>query len=150
MVFRKARREDLASVVALLANDPLGSGRESTGILLDKAYIQAFELIDQDPQQYLLVVENEASKIVGTLQLTFIQNLTYRGGLRAQIEGVRIHEDMRNQGLGKKMIQWAIQYAKNKGAHMVQLTTDKKRPDAIHFYENIGFLSSHIGMKFHF
>ena len=85
--------------------------------------------------------------IIGTLQLTFIPYLTYRGGLRAQIEAVRIHKKFRGKGFGKKIFKWAIKRSIDKGAHLVQLTTDKQRPDALEFYRALGFRDSHMGMK---
>lgn len=94
-------------------------------------------------------METESGQIIGTLQLSFIQYLTYRGGIRAQIEAVRVHEDFRAQGIGQQMFEWAILRAKDKGAHVVQLTTDKKRPEALKFYEKLGFKTSHEGMKLH-
>lgn len=117
---------------------------------LPSEYLNAFSNINNDENQELIVVEDEHSEIIGTLQLTFIQYLTYRGGIRAQIEAVRIREDKRGAGIGKTMFEWAIARAKERNAHLLQLTTDKKRPDAIKFYEALGFTSSHEGMKIHF
>jgi len=111
--------------------------------------VDAFENIIADNNQALIVVENKYSEIVGTMQLSFLQYLTYKGGIRAQIEAVRIRKDQRRTGLGKKMITWAIKRAKEHGAHVVQLTTDKKRPAAIQFYQSLGFTVSHEGMKLH-
>ena len=96
-----------------------------------------------------MLIENEKHEILGTFQLTFIQYLTYQGGKRAQIEAVRIRKDQRGAGLGEKMIQWAKARAKQKGAHVLQLTTDKQRPEAFHFYTRLGFKPSHEGMKMH-
>ena len=96
-----------------------------------------------------MVVENDHGEIIGTLHLTFIQYITYQGGIRAQIEAVRIREDLRGEGIGQKMFEWAIQRAKERKAHLLQLTTDKQRPGAIHFYEKLGFKASHEGMKIH-
>ncbi len=96
-----------------------------------------------------MVMENESKQVIGTLQLSFIQFLTYQGGIRAQIEAVRVHEDFRGQGIGQQLFEWAIRTAKEKKAHIVQLTTDKKRPEAFKFYEKIGFKASHEGMKLH-
>ena len=96
------------------------------------------------------MLENDKREIIGTLQLSFIQYLTYQGGIRAQIEAVRIREDQRRKGIGEKMFTWAIERAKERKAHLIQLTTDKKRPDALRFYEKLGFEASHEGMKLHF
>ena len=98
----------------------------------------------------LTVVENKTGEVIGVFQMTFIPYLTYQGGIRAQIEGVRVHKDHRGLGIGKTIFQWAIQRAKERNAHVLQLTTDKKRPDAIRFYESLGFKASHEGMKIHF
>ena len=88
--------------------------------------------------------------MVGTLQLSFIPYLTYKGGIRAQIEGVRVKKDKRGLGIGKIMFEWAIQRCKERNAHLLQLTTDKQRPEALKFYESLGFVATHEGMKMHF
>ena len=150
MMIRNATRQDVATIVRMLAKDKLGRLREDLRDPLPEVYLRAFENIRQDPNQHLMVVEDATGGIIGTLQLSFIQYLTYRGGIRAQIEAVRIREDQRGKGVGEQMIHWAIEKAREKGAHLVQLTTDKKRPDAIRFYERLGFKASHEGMKIHF
>jgi GNAT superfamily N-acetyltransferase len=150
MKFRKAIKQDTPHIVQLLANDKLGQLRENYKDPLPHKYYDAFDKINDDPNQELIVVENEAGEIIGTLQLTFIQYLTYQGGIRAQIEAVRIREDLRGEGIGQKMFGWAIQRAKERNAHLLQLTTDKQRPEAVRFYEKLGFKASHEGMKIHF
>lgn len=150
MKFRKAVKEDIPFIVQLLANDKLGQLREDYQHPLPDKYYQAFKCIHEDPNQELMVIENESEEIIGTLQLSFIQYLTYQGGIRAQIEAVRIREDFRGKGIGKKLFEWAINRAKERKAHLLQLTTDKKRPEAIKFYEKLGFEATHEGMKIHF
>ena len=144
--FRIACREDLEAIVKLLANDPLGAVREDTTIPLNNAYWSAFSAIEEDPNNELIVVESEG-QVVGMLQCTFIPYLTHTGSWRCLIEGVRIHENYRGCGLGEKMFEHAIERAKQKGCKLVQLTSDKQRPDAIRFYEKLGFKSSHEGFK---
>ena len=150
MKFRKARREDVPFIVEMLANDKLGQLREDYKDPLPDNYYRAFDKIDKDPNQELIVIEDDEKGIIGTLQLTFIQYLTYQGGIRAQIEAVRVREDMTAQGIGEKLFRWAIKQAKEKGAHLLQLTSDKKRPEAIKFYKKLGFIASHEGMKLPF
>lgn len=150
MEFRKATEKDLPDIVKMLANDTLGETRENFTTPLPSEYMQAFEHIESDKNQELLVLENEQDGIIGTMQLTFIQYLTYRGGIRAQIEAVRVREEWRGKGIGEKMFLWAIQRARERKAHLIQLTTDKLRPEAIKFYEKLGFKASHEGMKIHF
>ena len=148
--FRKATQTDVPLIVAMLADDALGSQREDFRDPLPESYRLAFEKIKQDPNQELMVVENEEKEVIGTLQLSFIPYLTYQGGIRAQIEAVRIRKDHRGQGLGTRFFEWAITRAEERGAHVLQLTSDKKRPEAIRFYENLGFKATHEGMKLHF
>jgi GNAT superfamily N-acetyltransferase len=150
MIFRKATKKDVIAIVGMIADDELGKTRENFQMPLPKEYYNAFENIDNDDNQELIVVENEDSDIIGTLQLSFIQYLTYQGGIRAQIEAVRIKKDQRGTGLGTKMFEWAIERAKERNAHVLQLTTDKKRPQALKFYKKLGFMESHEGMKLHF
>ena len=150
MNFRKATEKDLLLIVAMMADDILGKERENFQDPLPEEYLEAFKKIDSDENQELIVLEDGNGEIIGTLQLTFIQYLNRRGGLRAQIESVVIRKDKRGLGLGKSMFEWAINRAKEKNASMVQLTSDKQRPRAIKFYENLGFTASHEGLKLQF
>jgi len=130
MKIRSAYREDVPFIVQMIADDELGKLREAYQIQLPERYYEAFENIENDPNQELVVLENKTGVTIGTLQLTFIQYLTYQGGIRAQIEAVRIHKAFRAKGIGQRLFELAIERAKDKGAHVVQLTTDKKRPEA--------------------
>lgn len=146
LAFRGATREDLTEIVRLLADDPLGSQRERYELPLPATYIRAFEAITADPNQELLVAE-AGGRVVGVLQLTFIPNLTYQGSWRALIEGVRVSSAVRGRGVGRALMQWAVQRARARGCLLVQLTTDKARVDARRFYESLGFTATHEGMK---
>jgi GNAT superfamily N-acetyltransferase len=146
--FRRAIRGDLQDIVRLLADDPLGAKRETYASPLPESYRAAFEAVDGDANNEL-VVAILGGRVVGVLQVTFIPYLTYRGSWRALIEGVRVDSSIRSGGIGRKMIEWAIERARQRGCHMVQLTSDKSRPDAIRFYENLGFVASHEGLKLH-
>jgi len=146
MRFRDATGADLAAIVALLADDPLGATREASAAELSPAYAEAFAAIAADANNRLIVAD-DGGAVVGCLQLTFIPGLTYTGGWRAQIEGVRIAQSQRGQGLGRAMFDWAIEEARARGCRLVQLTTNKARPDALRFYESLGFTASHEGMK---
>lgn len=148
--YEQALESDVQAIVDLLAADPLGSQREGLAPDLYQKYQSAFKRIDRDPNQELWTVKTEENEVIGSFQLSFLQYLTYQGGLRAQIEGVRIKENVRGQGLGQEMFEWAIARSKEKGAHLLQLTTDKKRPEALKFYQKLGFVASHEGMKLHF
>jgi GNAT superfamily N-acetyltransferase len=144
--FRRAGASDLPAIVALLADDALGQHREQPGLPLAGSYTDAFAAIEADPHQ-LLVVMTEGSRIVGTLQLTFIPGLSRKGAWRGQIEAVRIARDRQQSGFGRRMFEWAIAECRARGCSLVQLTTDKDRPDAHRFYEQLGFTASHLGYK---
>ena len=147
--FRQATAADLPALVQMLADDPLGQKRERYELPLPDSYQQAFAAIDADPNNELIIAHDE-EQILGFFQLTFIPYLTYQGGWRALIEGVRVHKAVRSQGIGREMFLWAIERARQRGCHLIQLTTDKARPDALRFYEKLGFVASHEGMKLHF
>lgn len=144
--FREALEEDITALVALLADDDLGQQREDGSNPLNEAYLLAFKHISSDPNNELIVAE-ENQIIVGMLQLTFIPYLTHIGSWRCLIEGVRIHRRVRNTGLGTRLFKWAIERAKNRQCKIVQLTSDKQRPEAIRFYEGLGFEATHEGFK---
>lgn len=147
--FRAATQDDLETLVLMLQDDALGSQREDATLPLNTKYLQAFEAIQADPNNQLLVAEIQ-DRVVGMLQLTFIPYLTHTGSWRCLIEGVRIHADFRGQGLGEQMFQYAIGQAQEKGCQLVQLTSDKQRPDALRFYEKLGFVATHEGFKLKF
>jgi GNAT superfamily N-acetyltransferase len=144
--FRLAKRSDLPSIVRMLADDDLGSRRERYEDPLPEAYYSAFEQIEHDPNHELIVAERNG-EVIGTLQLMFLPSLSYQGGLRAQIESVRVDRQFQSQGIGSAMMQWSIQRAKQRGAHLVQLTTHTTREEAHRFYERLGFQGTHLGMK---
>lgn len=132
----------------MLADDPLGAKREQFSAPLPEGYWRAFAAIEGDENNEL-VVACIADEVIGVLQLTLIPSLTYQGGWRALIEGVRVDARFRQQGIGKALFEWAIIRARERGCLMVQLTTDKARPEAKRFYEALGFVASHEGMKLH-
>jgi GNAT superfamily N-acetyltransferase len=141
---RRARKGDLPRILALLADDQLGAIRENAEDLAP--YEQAFDAIDGDPA-HLLVVGELGEEVVATFQLSYIPGLSRQGSWRAQIEAVRVSDALRGQGVGALMMQWAIDQARDRGCSLMQLTTDKSRVAAHRFYERLGFVASHEGMK---
>ena len=144
--FRQARIDDLPLIVRMLADDFLGQQREQLDDPLPERYVRAFEEIDSDPNNELIVAEI-GGEVVGTMQLTFTPSISQQGGKRCTVESVRVDEKLRGRGIGKEMMLWAIERAAGKGCVSMQLTTHKDRADAHRFYESLGFLKSHIGMK---
>lgn len=146
MKLRLARREEIPAIVAMLADDGIGKSREDASDPLPQSYYDAFDEMAKDPNNRLLVAQQDGD-IVGTLQITFIRGLSRQGATRAQIEAVRVAASHRGKGLGREIFLAAIELARGEGCSLVQLTTDKKRADAHRFYENLGFVASHEGMK---
>ena len=144
MIFREAGRADLPAVIGLLADDVLGKARDYT--IVDAAYERAFEAIDADPRN-LLVVADDNGEIVACLQVTYIPGLGRHGAERCQIEAVRVRSDRRRHGVGSELTNWVIERARERGCGLVQLTSDKSRTDAHRFYRRHGFVASHEGMK---
>jgi GNAT superfamily N-acetyltransferase len=141
---RPATADDVAAIVAMLADDLLGAQRESPDDLTP--YLTALQRLASDPNQHLVVAVREG-RVVGTLQLTVIPGLSRRGATRSIIEAVRIHADERGSGLGTRLIEWAIDESRRQGCQLVQLTSDSSRTDAHRFYERLGFTASHVGFK---
>lgn len=146
MIFRDAREADLLAIVQMLAADALGATRETIGEPLADAYTAAFERIEADPNNRLIVADDDGT-VVGCLQLTYIPGLSFSGGIRAEIEGVRVHANRRGQGVGHAMMEWVMGEAKTRGCRLMQLTTNNVRVDAQRFYKDLGFKASHVGMK---
>jgi GNAT superfamily N-acetyltransferase len=146
LIFRNASKDDVRSIVSMLADDFLGSQRERLEDPLPESYLKAFREIDADPNNELIVAKLNG-EVAGTLQLTFTPSLSYQGGKRCTVESVRVDTHLRGKGIGREMMLWAIERAKEKGCISMQLTTNNDRTDAHRFYANLGFAKSHVGMK---
>jgi len=146
VVFRLARRADIPAIVCLLSDDELGRGRERFEDPLPESYYAAYEEISHDSNHELIVAEDNG-KVIGSLHLMFLPSLSFQGGLRAQVESVRVDESQRGRGIGSELMKWTIERARARGAHIVQLTTHASRKDAHRFYEHLGFRGTHLGMK---
>ena len=146
VTFRTASRSDLEAIVELLATDVLGATRERYVMPLPTPYVDAFAAIDADPRN-LLVVGEVDGMVVATMQMTFIPNITFVGGERALVEGVRVAASVQRHGVGAALLQWGIDEARRRNCRLVELTTSNQRVDAKRFYERLGFVDSHRGMK---
>jgi GNAT superfamily N-acetyltransferase len=144
--YRRAIEADLPAIIALLADDILGSSRERMMPDVSSNYRSAFADIEADPNQFLCVVEDDR-EIIGTFQLTFIPGLARNGAKRGQIEAVRVASGRRGAKVGEAMFAWAIEQCRARGCALVQLTTDAARPDAHRFYDRLGFKPTHVGYK---
>ncbi|KWV52582.1 GNAT family acetyltransferase [Bradyrhizobium macuxiense] len=150
ITIRRATREDIAAVVGMLADDPLGSARERIEDPLPQSYYQAFERVDRDPNLQLVVAVDGDGIVVGCLQLAVLPGISSQGGSRGLLEDVRVAKHCRSRGIGEKLVQWAIAEARTKGCMLVELLTHHTRVDAQRFYERLGFARSHVGMTIRF
>jgi GNAT superfamily N-acetyltransferase len=147
LALRRAAAGNVPSIVDLLAADQPGATRD--GVTTDEdlqLYLDPFYVIDADPA-HLLLVATEGAQVLATMQFSFLPGLARRGALRAQIEAVRDQHDYRSHGLGAALFEWAIEEARRRNCALVPLTTDKSRADAHRFYERLGFVASHKGLK---
>jgi ribosomal protein S18 acetylase RimI-like enzyme len=149
VAIRRARRDDVGAIVAMLADDPLGSGRERIEDPLPPSYFRAFEAVDKDPNIRLVVAE-EGGAVVGCLQLCILPGLSSQGASRALIEDVRVATQCRSRGIGEQLVQWAVAEARARECRLVELLTHNSRVDAQRFYKRLGFAPSHVGMTLRF
>jgi ribosomal protein S18 acetylase RimI-like enzyme len=150
VTIRRARRDDVGVIVAMLADDPLGSGRERIEDPLPPCYFRAFEALDRDPNIQLVVAEDGDGAVVGCLQLCILPGLSSQGASRGLIDDVRVASHCRSRGIGEQMVQWAVAEARAKGCKLVELFTHNTRVDAHRFYKRLGFQPSHVGMTLRF
>jgi ribosomal protein S18 acetylase RimI-like enzyme len=150
ITIRRAGRGDVEAIVRMLADDPLGSGRERVEDPLPESYFRAFEALDRDPNIQLMVAEDHEGVVVGCLQLCILPGLSSQGALRGLIEDVRVAAHCRSRGIGEQMVQWAIAQARSRGCRLVELLTHNSRVDAQRFYKRLGFAQSHAGMTIRF
>jgi ribosomal protein S18 acetylase RimI-like enzyme len=149
VTIRRARRDDVRVIVAMLADDPLGSGRERIEDPLPSSYFRAFDAVDRDPNIQLVVAE-QGGAVVGCLQLCILPGLSSQGASRALIEDVRVATHCRSRGIGAQLVQWAVAEARSRECKLVELLTHNTRVDAQRFYKRLGFQPSHVGMTLRF
>ena len=147
---RPARSSDVAAIVAMLADDALGRGRERTEDPLPPSYLQAFEKVERDPNIQLVVAEGEGGEVIGCLQLCILPGLSSQGASRGLIEDVRVASHCRSRGIGEQLVQWAVAEGRSKGCRLVELLTHNTRIEAQRFYKRLGFAASHVGMTIRF
>jgi ribosomal protein S18 acetylase RimI-like enzyme len=150
VTIRRARRDDVGAIVGMLADDPLGSGRERIEDPLPPSYFRAFEAVDRAPDLQLVVAEDGSGAVVGCLQLCIMPGLSSQGASRALIEDVRVASHSRSRGIGEQLVQWAMAEAQARGCNLVELLTHHTRVDAQRFYKRLGFSPSHVGMTLRF
>ena len=150
ITIRRARREDVAAIVAMLADDPLGSARERIEDPLPQSYYDAFARVERDANLQLVVAVDGEGAVVGCLQLAVLPGISSQGSSRGLLEDVRVAKHCRSRGIGEQLVQWAVAEARARGCMLVELLTHHTRVDAQRFYERLGFARSHVGMTLRF
>ncbi|WP_371480798.1 N-acetyltransferase family protein [Kitasatospora sp. NBC_00315] len=145
MILRPAGRPDLPAIIALLTDEE--GVADPAAVRVDDAYARAFEALDGDARNEMLVLDEGDGTVLGYLQITYIPGLGRHGQERALIEGVRVRADRRGAGLGRELLTGAVGRAADRGCTLVQLTSDKRRTGAHRFYTSLGFVRSHDGFK---
>ena len=150
VTIRRARRDDVTAIVGMLADDPLGSGRERIEDPLPPSYFRGFEAVERSSDIRLVVAEDGSGAVIGCLQLCIMPGLSSQGTPRALIEDVRVASHSRSRGVGEQLVQWAMAEAQTRGCNLVELLTHHTRVDAQRFYKRLGFTPSHVGMTLRF
>ncbi len=100
-----------------------------------RAMLTKFE---QDENMHLLVLETDG-KIVSTVQMAIIENLTHNVRPFAVIENVVTHAEHRNQGYASALLQKATEIATERGCYKLFLETGSNKESTLGFYKNNGF-----------
>ena len=150
VIIRRAGRDDVGAIVAMLADDPLGSARERIEDPLPPGYFRAFESLDADPNIQLVVAQDGEGAVIGCLQLCILPGLSSQGASRGIVEDVRVATHCRSRGIGEQLVQWAMAEARAEDCKLVELFTHNSRVDAQRFYKRLGFQPSHVGMTLRF
>src|SRR3954451_1389351 len=150
VTIRPARSGDVAAIVAMLADDALGRGRERIEHPLPPCYGEAFERVAGDPNIRLVVAEDEGGALIGCLQLCILPGLSSQGASRGLIEDVRVASHCRSRGIGEQLVRWALTEAQANGCRLVALLTHTTRVDAQRLYKRLGLAASHVGMTLRF
>ncbi len=147
---RRAKPTDLSALMALLADDPVSAARGDRADASDEGtYATALRSVLEAPLNDLLVVDDAAGEMIGTLQLTVIPGMARQGATRLLVEAVRVSSSARSSGIGSAVMRWVMHVAAPAtGATLVQLTSDAARVDAHRFYTRLGFVDSHVGFKY--
>lgn len=143
VIWRAARRDDVPAVVALLADDGLGQGRDGDDL---SGYLAAFERMQAEGGNLLIVGEAQG-RVVACYQITMISGLSLMAARRAQVESVRVAADLRGAGLGAALMMDAEARARAGGCTLIQLTSNRARERAHGFYARLGYEPTHLGFK---
>ena len=95
------------------------------------------EILNSTATRLMVAVDQVLNdKIVGTYSIVIFRIPT---GSIARIEDVVVDEDWRGMKIGRKLVQHAIEYAKEFGVRKIELTSHQSRIEANKLYKSLGF-----------
>lgn len=141
-LIRRATEADLPQLIPLLQQLSIDAPREDLATPVPTVYSETFRVVDTDPRQHLLVAELDG-RIVGSLVLVIVPNLSHQGSPWAEIENMIVHDAVRSRGIGEALVKHATDLARAAGCYKLTLTSNLGRTDAHRFYERLGFKTTH-------
>jgi GNAT superfamily N-acetyltransferase len=103
--------------------------------------MRGLKLLLEEPNRGRIFVLRSGERIIGMINL-LITISTAEGGFVLILEDLVIHSDHRGQGYGSRLLEHALEYARQKKFSRITLLTDHKEEQAHNFYLNHGFLES--------
>ncbi|MBI4296404.1 MAG: GNAT family N-acetyltransferase [Chloroflexi bacterium] len=110
---------------------------------------QVFAEIVAMPNQEFLVAEKDGL-VLGTLFLQIVPNLSHDARPWAIVENMVVDRRYHRQGIGRLLIEYALNNCREAGCYKVQLLSQKKRLEAHQFYRSMGFQDSALGFRLYF
>ena len=133
----KATEKDIPSILELLYE----LDRPTP---IDDKEIKAFQNKVKDyfsDSQKIIFLAKQDSKSVGLVSVILLRRLN-RTKLEMYIPELIVTKELRNSGIGKKLIQHCIAFAKKKGCYRIRLESGNQRKESHQFYKNLGFEQS--------
>ncbi|MBA4852442.1 GNAT family N-acetyltransferase [Emticicia sp. BO119] len=133
LTIRLATIADVPTILGIYA-----AALDNNGVLsvekAQKIFIQ--QSLYPDYHVFLAEIDNVA---VGTFALLVMENMAHMGTPSAVVEDVGVLPGLQGKGIGKEMMKYALEYAKEKGCYKMSLSSNLRREQAHRFYESLGF-----------
>lgn len=133
VIIRQATLDDVKDILHIYA-ESLDNGKV---LSVEKA--QRIFLKQQQYPDYKVFVAEYEQQLVGTFAILIMENMAHQGTPSAVVEDVGVLSTVQGKGIGKLMMEYALNYAKEKGCYKMSLSSNLKREKAHQFYESLGF-----------
>ena len=130
----EAKQSDLPAILHLYSLPDMDNGK----VLTVSEASKIFAKINNYPN-YKIYVAKENGKVIGTFSLLIVENIIHQGHSSGLVESVMVHPDYRSLGIGKKMMEYAMQKSREAGCYKMSLSSRTSREKAHLFYERLGF-----------